>query len=494
MITFSFDLILVIVALLLLLSVTASKISDRYGIPALILFLLIGMLAGSDGPGGIYFDDPALAQYVGIVALVVILFSGGLETHWEEVRPVLKEGLTLATLGVLITAAIMAVVFNFIFHFTFYESLLLGAIISSTDAAAVFSILRSRGATLKGKLAPLLELESGSNDPMAVFLTIAMLQLITGQSESPLDLVGMFIAQGAIGLGIGVIAGKSVLYMVNRLRLGYEGLYPILVLGIVLFTYGFTAELGGSGFLAVYVVGIIMGQQDFLHKRSLIRFYDGMTWLMQITMFLTLGLLVFPTRMVSAIEPGLLAALALMLVARPASVFICLVFSKFKLNEKAFLSWVGLRGAVPIILATYPLLARIPNADLFFNVVFFVVLLSVLLQGTTLAQVARLFKVDDPIRPKRVYPIELIPNQGVSGELVEVPILEGSPACGKAIFELHLPPEFLVILIARGESFLIPNGGTILQPGDVMLSLTGPEDLSKVRQFLAGVKSAPPRS
>lgn len=485
MISISFNLILVIVAFLLLLSVTASKISDRFGIPALILFLLIGMLAGSDGPGGIYFDDPTLAQYVGIVALVIILFSGGLETNWKGVRPILKEGLTLATLGVLTTALIMAAVSHFIFNFTFFESMLLGAIISSTDAAAVFSILRSRGATLKGKLAPLLELESGSNDPMAVFLTVAMLQIITGENDSLVGLVGLIISQGAIGMGIGVLIGKAILYMLNRLRLGYEGLYPILVLAVIFFTYGFTAELGGSGFLAVYVVGLTMSQQDFLHKRSLIRFYDGVTWLMQITMFLTLGLLVFPSRMINAIEPGILVALALMFVARPASVFLCLAFSKFNLNEKAFLSWVGLRGAVPIILATYPLIARIPHADLFFNVVFFVVLLSVMLQGTTLAQVARLFKVDDPIPPKRVYPIELIPNQGVSGELVEVPILEGSPACGKAIFELHLPTDFLVILIARGETFLIPNGGTILQPGDVMLSLTGPEDLLTVRQFLA---------
>ncbi|RPI48929.1 MAG: potassium/proton antiporter, partial [Chloroflexi bacterium] len=467
-------------AVLLLLSVLVSKISDRFGVPTLLLFLVLGMLAGSDGPGGIHFDDPAQAQFIGVVALVQILFAGGLDTEWNHVRPVLKEGLLLATVGVLVTAVVTGVFATIIFGFPLLQGLLLGAIVSSTDAAAVFSVLRSRGVSLKGQLQPLLELESGSNDPVAIFLTVGLIQLITQPDSSPLGLLGLFLLQMLVGGVAGYLMGRVMLFLVNRLKLGYEGLYPVLILSMAFLTFGLTDFLGGSGFLAVYLAGLVLGHHDFIHKRSLVRFNDGLAWLMQIAMFLTLGLLVFPSELVPIIGVGLLMAACLMFVARPLGTFVGLIPGAFGWREKAFVSWVGLRGAVPIILATFPLLNGIPQADLIFNVIFFVVLTSVLLQGTSIPVVARWLGLDAPMVPKRVYPIEYTPMGGFKSELQELPVPSDSPMVGKAIVEMGLPDEFLIILVARENDFVLPSGGTVLQAGDTLLVLSDEASLEDV--------------
>ncbi len=472
--------VLIGASVLLLISVLVSKISDRFGIPALLLFLVLGMLAGSDGFGGIYFDDPALAQFISIIALVLILFSGGLGTEWNQVRPVIKEGLLLSTFGVLITAVVVGLFASVLLGISLLEGLLLGSIVSSTDAAAVFSVLRSKGISLKGKLKPLLELESGSNDPMAIFLTIGLIQLITQPNASPLSLVGLFIQQMVIGAIVGYGIGKVMLLLVNRLKLGYEGLYPVLVLSLVFLAFGVADLIGGSGFLAVYLAGIVLGQQDFLHQKSLTRFYDGVAWIMQIAMFLTLGLLVFPSRLVPIMGVGLLIAGCLMFIARPASVFLSLLPSKLNWREKTFVSWVGLRGAAPIVLATFPLLAQLEQASIIFNIVFFVVLTSVLLQGTSLPQVAKWLRVDTPATPKRTYPIEYVPMGGWKSELKELPIPANSSMNGKAIVELGLPDEFLVVLIARDKDFVLPSGGTVLQGNDTLLVLSDKESFDLV--------------
>lgn len=472
--------VLIGASILLLISVLVSKISDRFGVPALLLFLILGMLAGSDGFGGIYFDDPALAQFIGIIALVLILFSGGLSTEWNEVRPVFKEGLLLSTFGVLITAITVGLFASVLLGFSFLEGLLLGSIVSSTDAAAVFSVLRSKGISLKGKLKPLLELESGSNDPMAIFLTVGLIQLITQPNLSVLSLIGLFIQQMLIGAVVGYGMGKAMLFLINRLKLGYEGLYPVLTLSLVFLAFGLTDLIGGSGFLAVYLAGIILGRQDFLHQKSLMRFHDGLAWIMQIAMFLTLGLLVFPSRLTPIIGVGLLIAGCLMFLARPISIFISLLPSTLNWREKTFISWVGLRGAAPIILATFLLLAQLQQANLIFNVVFFVVLTSVLLQGTSLSRMAKLLKVDAPIIPKRIYPIEYVPMGGLKSELKELPVPIESSMNGKAIFELELPDDFLVILIARDNDFMLPSGGTVLQGNDTLLVLSDKESYGKV--------------
>lgn len=477
------------IAILLVLSVVASKISDRFGIPSLLIFLIIGILAGSEGFGGIYFDDPLIAQAVGLFALSIILFSGGLDTSWHSIRYVFKESLILATVGVLITAAILGYAAHRLLGITLLEGMLIGAITSSTDAAAVFALLRSQGVNLRGKLAPALEFESGSNDPMAVFLTIGIIQLIQSPEQSIWSLVLLFLQQMIVGALLGIVFGQILLYLINRLRLGYEGLYPVLTLGVVLLAFAVTSLLRGSGILAVYLVGLSLARKDFLHKRSLTRFYEGLAWLFQIIMFLTLGLLVFPSRLIPVIVPGLILAAILILIARPVSVWIGLLPFRYSLREKTFISWVGLRGAVPIILATYPRLAGVEQSDLIFNIIFFVVLTSVLVQGTTLTRVAKLLHLEDPAPKQPSFPLEITPNQGWRGVLQEEVVPEDSYAIGKAVFEIGLPPNYLIVLISRGDKFLIPNGSIVLQANDRILALASPEVHAQVAEMVEKAQS-----
>ena len=324
----SLESILLGISILLLLGVLASKASARLGIPALLLFLLIGIFAGSEGPGGVKFDYPRLTQSVGVVALIFILFAGGLDTDWASVRPVLWQGVALSTLGVGLTAVLVAWFAIYVINFSLLEGLLLGSIVSCTDAAAVFTVLRSRNVGLKARLKSLLELESGSNDPMAVFLTVGFVSLLTNKNASLMDLLPMFILQMPVGMVLGWIMGKGMVLAINRFRLEYDGLYPVLSLSLVLLTYGLTDALGGNGFLATYLAGLITGNSRFVHKGSLMRFHDGLAWLMQITMFLALGLQVFPSRIVPIIGIGLLVSLFLMFIARPLSVFLTLAFTR----------------------------------------------------------------------------------------------------------------------------------------------------------------------
>lgn len=380
-------------AILLLLSVVLSRVSDRLGVPALILFLGIGMLAGSDGPGGIYFDDARLAQGLGVVALVFILFSGGLDTQWPKVRQVLGPSIVLATVGVVITAALMGLFAVLVLGFPPLLGLLLGAIVSSTDAAAVFSVLRSRGVQLRERLRAVLEFESGSNDPMAVLLAIGLIQLILNQASGS-ALIWLFVKQVGLGLLLGYGLARGMVWVLNRLRLHYRGLRFVLSFALVLFIYSLTAVLGGSGFLAVYVAGLVVGHRRVWDKEELVSFHDGLAWLMQVAMFLTLGLLVFPSQFPAVALEGFLAALFLMFVARPVSVWLSLLPFRMPPGEVLLVGWVGLRGAVPIVLATFPLLAGVEGASELFNLVFFTVLLSVTLQGPTLGGVARRLKVE----------------------------------------------------------------------------------------------------
>ena len=381
-------------SILLLLSVVGSLASARTGVPALILFLIIGMMAGSDGPGGIQFDYPAVAQSLGVIALSFILFAGGYDTDWQRTRPIIWKALPLSTLGVVITALLVGWFANLVLGFTWLEGLLLGSIVSSTDAAAVFAVLRSRGIKLRGYLKELLELESGSNDPMAVFLTTGMIGLLQDASRSWRDLVVIFLIQMTVGTIMGYGLGRVMVAIVDRIRLDYGGLYAVLSLSLVLFTYGITASAGGNGFLAVYLAGIHMGNSKFRHKRSLKGFHEGLAWLMQILMFLTLGLQVFPSHLVPVLGTGLLLSVFLMVIARPVATFSLLWWSGMHVRDQALVAWVGLRGAVPIILSTFPLVAGLPQADLIFHLVFFIVLTSVLLQGTSIPLVARWLNVD----------------------------------------------------------------------------------------------------
>lgn len=475
---------LVIAAVLLVISVFSSKASGRLGVPLLVLFVVIGVLAGSESIGGIYFADAWIAQSVGVVALVLILFAGGMDTVWSQVRPVLKEALALSTLGVAITALVVAVFAVYVLGFRWLEGLLLGAIVSSTDAAAVFSILRDKAIRLKYRLEPMLELESGSNDPMAVFLTLSFTQLLVNPNAAPLDFVWLLLLQGALGLAFGYGIGRAAVYVINRLNLRYDGLYLVFTIAVALLSYGVTASLMGSGFLAVYITGIVMGNSEFVHRRSLINFHDGVAWLMQIVMFLTLGLLVFPSQLVPVAGLALLTALVLMLVARPVAVAITLLFSGRTWREKALVSWVGLRGAVPIILATFPLLAGVPKANLIFNLVFFVVLTSVLIQGTSIPFVARLLRlnVTEDSPPARFTSEATFTS--LRNALTEMEVPSQSPAIGKLILELHLPEQALVILLGRNGEKIIPSGRTEIRAGDHLLVLGNAEDIATVLTIL----------
>ena len=479
----SIDHILVAASILLLLSVLASKASAKLGIPALLVFLVIGMLAGSDGPGGIYFDDAHLAQSLGVVALALILFSGGLDTDWSSVRPILFQGVALSTAGVLITAGLVGLFARAALGFSLLEGVLLGAIVSATDAAAVFSVLRARSVGLKGHVRPLLELESGSNDPMAVFLTTGIIGILTQPGASWLSLGPMFIQQMALGAALGYTTGKLSIFIINRLSLEFEGLYPVLTLSLILLCYGGTASVGGNGFLAVYVAGLVLGKHDFIHKRSVMRFHDGLAWLMQIAMFLALGLLVFPSHLPPIIGLGLLASAFLVLVARPVSVLATLAFSGMKLNEKLMISWVGLRGAVPIVLATFPLLAGMPKSEIIFDLVFFIVLTSILLQGTSIPLLAKWLKLEAPLRT-RVQPLELERSVGVNSQLVDVEVPNGSSVAGKQIVGAGFPKGALIVLIGRNNEFIVPNGGTVIEPGDRLLMLADEVDLGKTRSIV----------
>lgn len=464
--------ILLFGSILLFISILASKTSFRFGLPALILFLVVGMLAGSEGPGGIYFDDPDLAQFLGVMALTFILFSGGLETKLESIRPVLKNGLALSTFGVLITAIAVGLFTSYVLGFTMVESLLLGAIVSATDAAAVFSILRTRNIGLKGNLRPLLEFESGSNDPMAFFLTISFIDLVKDPETSLFLLIPKFLWGMALGAVVGYGAGRLMVFVINRIGLDVAGLYPVLAVSLMFFTVSLTDALGGNGFLAIYIAGLLLGNSNLIHKKSLIRFFDGMSWLMQIVMFLTLGLLVFPSRMVPFIGEGLLISVFLMFVARPIAVFSMLARSQdLNFRKKLFISWVGLRGAAPIVFATYPLIAGVHYADTIFNLVFFISVSSVVLQGSTLTLVARWLHVDVPEKVKRKFPLDLELRENSRSELLELDIARDSSAIGKQVVQLQLPKTAMIVMIHRDGKYLAPAGETVIAAGDHLLVL-----------------------
>jgi len=479
--------IILIGSLLLISSIIANKTSFKLGIPTLIFFLGIGMIAGSEGLGKIYFDDPKAAQLLGVVALNFILFSGGMDTKIESVRPIVWKGVALSTIGVLLTAGTIGVFVHLVTDFTLLEGFLLGSIVSSTDAAAVFSILRTKSIGLKGRLRPTLELESGSNDPMAYVLTITFISLVQDGNASTPALILQFVQQMVIGGVLGYVLGRLMTFAINKVELETEGLYPVLIMAMIFFTFAFTDLIGGNGFLAVYLAGLVLGNSNFLHKKSSIRFYDGQAWLMQIVMFLTLGLLVFPSRIAPIAGTGILVALVLMFIARPIGVFVSLSFFNMNLREKLFISWVGLRGAVPIIFATYPLIAGIAKADLIFHLVFFISVSSVLLQGSTLPLVARWLKVAVPTRAKKITPLDMELYDTIQSEFVEIILPGSSPAVGRAIVKLKLPKPALIVLLVRDGKYIQPNGSTVLEEGDKLLMLANNKEILNQIYTILGV-------
>jgi cell volume regulation protein A len=476
---------LLIGSLLLLASIFAGKTSYKFGVPTLLLFLGMGMISGSEGIAGIHFNNPQYAQFIGIVSLNFILFSGGLDTNITSVKPILKEGITLSTLGVFLTAFTLGGFVYAVTDFTIYESLLLGSIVSSTDAAAVFSILRSKSLALKTNLRPTLELESGSNDPMAYVLTISFLSLVVNQEQEVWTLIPLFLQQMILGTLLGFGFGKISKLLINKIKLDFEGLYPVLVISLMFITFSATDFFGGNGFLAIYICAVYLGNQDIIHKKSILKFFDGLAWLMQIVLFLTLGLLVFPSHVFEVFGIGLVISLFLIFVARPLSVFISLMPFKMKNRRRLYISWVGLRGAVPIVFATYPLIAGIEKAEMIFNIVFFISVTSVLIQGTTLSLVAKWLHVALPEKVKPMGATDMLLSDQPKTLMQEININENSAVIGKKIVDLGFPKNAIITMIKRDDKYITPNGSTVINLNDSLIILYDkPEGLEKIKESL----------
>lgn len=472
---FLVDRLILIGAILLLIGIVSSKASSRVGLPVLVLFLFVGMLAGSEGLGGIEFESYTLAHGVGTLALAIILFDGGLRTPMSAIRTAWKPSLALATVGVLLTASITGIAAAFILGIPPLYGMLLGSIVGSTDAAAVFSVLRSQGLHLRERLAATLEIESGSNDPMAIFLTVGLIQVLLGRTSLGPGLLGLFVLQMGVGTVVGLVVGRAAVAAINRINLGAAGLYPVLTSAFGLLAFGLAASLGGSGILAVYLAGIVIGNSRVVFQRGTFLFHDGIAWVSQIIMFVVLGLLSFPSALLGVAWQGLGVALVLILVARPLAVVLTLLPFRFARREIALLSWGGLKGAVPIILALYPLLLGVPNGDLLFNVVFFVVLLSAVTQGWTLPLAARRLGLQERAAPEAPVTLEITSLRDVDGDIVEYSVGTDSRAAGRRVNQLALPDGAVVAMVAREQSIIPPRGSTQILPGDHVFLVLRPE-------------------
>jgi len=478
------------VSLLILLSIVASKLSHRMGVPALLIFLVSGMLAGEDGLGGIAFKDYEIARSIGVVALAYILFAGGLESEWRSIRPIVLEGAMLSTLGTALTAAGLGLLAIYGFGFEPLQGMLLGAIVSSTDAASVFNVLRMSRSNLRGSLRETLEFESGSNDAMAVLLTIGLIASASQPEAGYGGLALYFLLQIGIGAAAGVALGWLIWQSMNRIRLEYDGLYIVFLTAAVPLVYALATILEGNGFLAVYIAGLFLGNRNFVHKRSNIRFMDGLIWLVQIVMFLTLGLLVTPSHMLNVALPATLLGLALIFLARPLAVFLSVPYSpRLDWKDRIFVSWVGLRGAAPIILATFPVAAGVSGAEAIFDTVFFIVLISLVLQGASIPVVARWLKLETPLRKKSFNPFEFENREAADTRLEEFMVPFVSPVIGKPIYELGMPEDSLITIIGRGEQYVVPTGQTPIEAGDVLLVLVNDNNFQEVADILSGAKA-----
>jgi cell volume regulation protein A len=488
--------ILLIGSVLLFFSLLAGKTGYKFGVPTLLLFLLVGMVFGSEGVG-LQFSSQKTAQFIGVVALSIILFSGGMDTRYEEIKPVAKEGIILATLGVLLTAILTGFFIYFLaqmlpgFDMPLPVCLLLGSLMSSTDSASVFAILRSKELKLKHNLRPLLELESGSNDPMAYMLTITLIQVIMAEGQAKIWLVVlMFFYQMIVGGIAGYLLGKLCAFFLRRMNIINDALYPILIFAFCLFIYSLTDLIQGNGFLAVYIGGLVIGNSRFPHRKTAKNFFDGLSWLAQIIMFLTLGLLVNPSELWPVAGIGLLIGVFMIVFARPAAVLLSLwPFRNMTFPSRIFTCWVGLRGAVPIIFATYPLFYGVPGANVLFNIVFFITILSLLVQGTSIPWIARKLHVAFPHKKIGRSAFELEFSEDIKSAMNEVVVTADSLRFGNKMMDIPLPDKTLVVMVKRGDSFFIPRGNTEILEKDTLLIISDDEKALKETYENLGVDS-----
>ncbi|MEG6523199.1 potassium/proton antiporter [Desulfotomaculum sp. 1211_IL3151] len=454
-------------SLLLVAGVLTTKFSSRLGVPYLVLYVVVGMVMNKY----LYYDNAALTQLFGILALIVILFEGGMQTKWQDVKPVIVPSASLATFGVLITTFTIGIFAKYVLDVSWLEAFLFGSIVGSTDAAAVFSVMGTQN--IKRKLSSTLEAESGSNDPMAVFLTITFISLIqTPETAKVSSVILSFVLQMGLGLLIGLTMGKFTVWSINKINLDSSGLYPVLALGFAIFTYGSAAVLKGSGLLAVYVMAVYVGNSDLTFRHSIFRFNEGFAWMMQILMFILLGLLSFPTELVDIAWQGVLLAFLLVFIARPIGVFLTTIKMGFTFRDKIFLSWSGLKGAVPIVLATYPIVAGLDNSHVMFNIVFFVVFISALVQGSTISLLANKLGLSAGEKITSPHSLELISMGKTNSEIIEINIKEDFYMANKEIRDLDLPESCLITAVVRDTKVITPRGTTELLAGDILYVLT----------------------
>jgi potassium/hydrogen antiporter len=480
---------ILIAGALLSAALAASLVAGRVRLPGLVLFLGVGMLVGSDALGWIDFTNFHLAETIGVVALALILFEGGLAAGWGEIRPVLRPAIGLALPGTIVTALVTGLAASWLFNFSTLEGLLLGSIVASTDGAAVFSLLR--GAGLRKRLERTLEGEAGFNDPIAVLLVLGFIEWVLHPDYGAPDMLLLFVQQLGIGFVAGVAVGWLAREAFQRVQLSSPGLYPVASLAAAALAFGSAATLDGSGFLAVYLTGLSLGSANLPAKRTVLAFHEGLAWIAQLGMFVTLGLLVFPAQLDEVAGKGTLLALVVVFVARPLATAVATVGSGFDVREKTLLGWAGLRGAVPVVLAIFPVTEHVPHAREFFNIVFFAVLLSTLLQGTTIEPVARWLGVttDEPVRTPSVLEVGAVRELGA--DVVEHVIRPGDAAAGARLRDLGLPRDALVSLIVRGDEALLPRGSTRVEEGDRLLVLVRREVADDLPELLERWRKGP---
>ena len=486
------ELVLLVLSLLFFASIFTDKIGYKFGVPALLLFLAVGMLFGPDGIGRLFNEDGmgymlsvGSAQAIGTVALCIILFSGGMDTKLSEIRPVMAPGLTLATIGVLLTALITGVIIYYIFGWlnavasvSIWVALLMASTMSSTDSASVFSILRTNGVGLKHNLRPLLELESGANDPMAYVLTTTLIGVVTASAAdiSILEIVQTIIVQLVMGAVMGFLFGKGIVELMRKVQLSNESLYPIMVLTACIFIFSITYYLKGNTYLAVYIGGLVIGNSKFTRKRQTRSFFDGLTWLSQLIMFLVLGLMVHPSELIKSevLIPCLVISVVMIFISRPISVFLCMLpFRQYTRRDKAMLSWVGLKGAVPIIFAILCKAGDVAHADLIFNIVFLCTLVSLIVQGTSLSAMARkLGLAMPPVQLKKLVHFDIDLPEEIESSATEMEVDAAMLTKGNMLKDLSIPSRTLVIMVRRGEDFFVPTGQSELEVGDQLLVIT----------------------